>query len=157
MRQNNYDWKSRISRAFTQRIYLMPDDSRMASDENEFRFKVMGNTDNAYNVIINKDARAWCECPDCDARGNFCKHLMFVMIRVIGIPEQQVCEDNFEITDRCLAACRDYFARQANKMLLAEKEEERRKPIEEDDDCPICYERFVDTKSESTVWCKAAC
>jgi hypothetical protein len=136
----------------------MPDQCRMPS-ETEFHFKVMGNTDNAYDVIIDRDAvRVWCSCPDCDARGNFCKHLMFVLIRVIGIPEQEVCEDYFDITERCIGACRDYFERRSNAMLLvANEEEEKRKPIEEDDDCPICYERFVDTKNEATVWCKASC
>lgn len=152
----SYDWRSRLDRAFTQRIHLMPEHSRKASDS-EFFFKVMGNTDNAYDIAITRN-QVWCSCPDCDSRGNFCKHLMFVMIRVMGMPAEQVFEDTFHATDRLMTSCNDYIARMENALkLIEEHAEKRRKPIAEDDECPICYESFADTGSEATVWCKASC
>lgn len=155
---NTYAWRSRLSRAFTQRLYIIHDQSRMTSDT-EFHFKVMGNTDNEYDVVIDASS-VYCSCPDHSTRGNLCKHLMFIMIRAIGMKDQDVqrqYEDAFETNEQTLEHCKRFFSTREEASLLVTKEEEQRKPIEEDDDCPICYESFKDTAKEPTVWCKAAC
>lgn len=157
MRKQGYDWSSRLTRAFTQRIYLMPEQTRCPSP-NEFFFQVMGSTNKAYDIRIVKGEKAWCSCPDCEGGGNFCKHLMFVMIKVLGRASDDVCEDNFDITDRCIEACQKYFVHFENAFKLVQAaEEELRKPVDDEDDCPICYESFADTKAEPLVWCKASC
>ncbi len=159
---SNYQWQSRTSRALTQRIYLMHDQTRMGSDS-EFHFKVMGTTDNAYDVVIEGDTASntvYCSCPDHSQRGNFCKHLIFIMIRVLGIPSHDIhtdYEDCFDTSDLTIEACRRFFATREDALKMIAKEEEKRKPIEDDDECPICYEGFKETAKEPTVWCKAAC
>ncbi len=154
--KKTYDWQSRLDRAFNQRIYLMPDSLTMCN-ENEFRFKVMGNTDNVYDIELSKK-RISCSCPDCKSHGNFCKHLMFVLIRVIGMNAEQVFRDCFSPTLEMLERCRHYFDKREYAIKdMKKQEDDKRKPIEEDDECPICYEFFKDTSKESTVWCKASC
>ena len=152
-----YAWKSRMARAFTQRIYMIHDQSSMSS-ESEFHFKVMGNTDNAYDVVIDGTAVS-CSCPDHSGRGNFCKHLMFVLIRVIGMQSTDVQHSyeggQFDSSKSTLEHCVRFFANRQEALKMVRTEEDKRKPIEEDDECPICYEAFTD--KEATVWCKAAC
>lgn len=167
----DYQWQSRLTRAYTQRIYLMPDAARMASDT-EFHFDIMGSTETAYHVSIEgcnsvtPSGSVYCSCPDHTTRGNFCKHLMLLMTRVLRIPEAIVFEDygqsadnrDFSSTPRTIEYCHRYFAALGDaKKLLEIEEKEKRKPIEADDDCPICYESFAETKSEATVWCRGGC
>lgn len=166
---DDYAWKSRMSRAFTQRIYLMHDQSRMVS-ENNFHFKVMGNTDNAYNVIIDTDSVS-CSCPDHSTRGNFCKHLMFILIRAIGMPPAEVQRDycqacqasqedeEYQTSQSTLRHCARYFENRQNAAVLvaAPAEGVKRKLLEDDDDCPICCESFAETADEATVWCQTSC
>lgn len=155
---DDYDWQTRMARAFTQRIYLV--DGR--AEAQEYHFKVMGNTNNAYDIVLSPD-QVWCSCPDCDARGNFCKHLMFVMIRAIGIDQRQVFENQFTSTPQLLERCADYFTRRESALQsvaiapAVASADDKRKPIEDDDECPICYESFKDTADEPTVWCKSSC
>ena len=47
-----------------------------------------------YDVTVSRHPR--CSCPD-NLKGNLCKHILFVMIRVLGL-----AEDNFLIWQRAL-------------------------------------------------------
>ena len=53
------------------------------NNNHHFDFVVMGSTGNLYTVTISQLVQ--CTCPDC-ARGNICKHILFVMLKVIGLP-----------------------------------------------------------------------
>ena len=46
--------------------------------EDEYTFKVMGNTGNAYNILVTRESIS-CSCPDWS---NICKHMMHLLIRV---------------------------------------------------------------------------
>jgi len=45
-------------------------------------FAVLGSTGNVYNVRIAQTPH--CSCPDHE-RGNLCKHIIFVLLRVLGL------------------------------------------------------------------------
>ena len=152
----SYAWESRITRALTQRIYLIPEES--IGRETEFFFKVMGNTDNVYDVTIT-ESEISCSCPDCSKYRNFCKHIIFVLIRVIGLQRGQLFEIELDAPTRvCTESCAHYFERVSRATeYLKNFEKEKRKPIEDDDECPICYESFFETQNEKTVWCKEGC
>jgi hypothetical protein len=45
-------------------------------------FTVLGSTGNVYTVTVRREPH--CTCPD-HAKGNLCKHIIFVMLRVLGI------------------------------------------------------------------------
>jgi hypothetical protein len=170
MASREYDWTSRIQRAFSQRIYLL--DAQSAS-ESDFSFKVMGNSGQSYDVSINKDIIE-CTCPDHTTRGSLCKHLMFVLIRACRIAQEHICENyyhklEFSTTPSTLEKCAIFMQRREQGLenqrfapaapegrpAKPSKPEVERKPI--DDCCPICYEDFEDTKDEPTVWCRYSC
>ncbi|EKM82298.1 hypothetical protein AGABI1DRAFT_34029 [Agaricus bisporus var. burnettii JB137-S8] len=47
-------------------------------------FKVLGSTANVYTVTI--DHKPKCSCPDNAIRGNHCKHIMFIFLKVLLVP-----------------------------------------------------------------------
>ena len=47
-------------------------------------FTVLGSTGNVYTVTVS--GTPGCDCPD-GRRGNICKHLIFVFVRVLGLPQ----------------------------------------------------------------------
>lgn len=164
--RTDYDWRTRLERAFTQRIYLMEADR---TDNGEsYQFKMMGNSGKPYMITVQNGEDITCSCPDHGMWGNFCKHMMHLLIRVIGMPTELVCnhyykQSNFRSGCETIHALDTWFARRESNLddVGAQDEEVegqvKRREIEEDDDCPICYEAFVDTKNEETVWCRAGC
>lgn len=48
-------------------------------------FKVFGSTGNVYTVV-DTNLRPTCDCPDSQKNGT-CKHISFVMLRVLHVPE----------------------------------------------------------------------
>jgi len=163
--RREYDWDSRLERAFTQRIYLM--DSRQLDDKS-FHFKMMGNSGKPYDISVASGEDISCTCPDHSMWGNLCKHIMHLLIRVMGLPRETVYHtyfrpNNFEVGSETIHFCMSWFARKesaANEVGEVEEEDAghvKRRPIEDDDDCPVCYESFGDTKNEETIWCRAGC
>jgi SWIM zinc finger len=47
-------------------------------------FKILGSTGNVYTVTISHIPS--CSCPDA-TKGNHCKHLIFVFLKVLSVPE----------------------------------------------------------------------
>lgn len=78
--------KERIQRAFEHRLYLI--EQKMINvgqgSPKGCEFFVLGATGNVYTVIL--DSKPSCTCPDA-ARGNTCKHFLFVMLRVLKLPQ----------------------------------------------------------------------
>ena len=78
--------RERIQRAYQHRLYLI--EKKMVDAEEGSptgcEFFVLGATGNVYSVKLEK--RPSCTCPDA-AKGNICKHFLFVMLRVLKLPE----------------------------------------------------------------------
>ena len=77
---------TRINRARTQRLFLVHT-SDIQHDAHphggiSITFAVLGSTGNVYQVVLSKVPS--CSCPD-HAKGNLCKHILFVMLRVVGL------------------------------------------------------------------------
>eukprot|EP01138_Halocafeteria_seosinensis_P015393 gb/GECG01015710.1/.p1 GENE.gb/GECG01015710.1/~~gb/GECG01015710.1/.p1 ORF type:complete len:306 (+),score=38.70 gb/GECG01015710.1/:1-918(+) len=73
----------RIKRALGQRMFLL-DEKMLHSTEDGHpygHFVVLGSRGNAYDVTI--DRLVSCQCPDF-LKGNLCKHVIFVLVRVLG-------------------------------------------------------------------------
>jgi hypothetical protein len=119
-----------------------------------------------YDLSIQKGHDISCSCPDRQISGNFCKHLMHLLIRVIGMPSDQVCNhfyqhSNFQVRSETIHSCETWFALKESNVRLKEDKailgSVKQKEIEDDDDCPVCYEAFVETKKEPIIWCRAGC
>ena len=77
----------RINRALTQRLYLVNQEEVVATDDEEElarSYAVLGSTNNVYDIEIGKVPT--CSCPDFD-NGHLCKHILFVMLKVLRVPQ----------------------------------------------------------------------
>ena len=70
-----------MERVFAQRFYLINREREDGALSEVF--KVLGSTGNLYTVTITN--LPTCDCPDA-LKGNHCKHLLFVMLKVLHVP-----------------------------------------------------------------------
>ena len=171
---HDYNFNSRLDRAFQQRIYLIDccgDIEHKPTNDSSFTFEVMGNTGTAYNINLKEGGKIYCSCPDHDANWKLCKHMLFVLIRILGMNRENVYNDyfkllddekkSFNITNETIELCSLYLKKRESMLLEGVSKDEmgsgvNRKPIGDDDSCPICLEEFSSTK-EKIDWCKGQC
>ncbi|EOD50767.1 putative ring finger domain protein [Neofusicoccum parvum UCRNP2] len=113
----------------------------------EENVEIAGTTGNIYTVNISQVPS--CTCPHAK-KGNQCKHIIYVLIRVLKAPEHLQYQLAFISSE-----LQEIFSK-APPIPSEESGEKdgKRKPIE--GDCPICCEDF-EPGSEEIVYCKAAC
>ena len=97
---------------------------------------MMGNSGEPYEVVVDEEIS--CSCPDHTTRGNLCKHLMFVLIRAIGmnerkthtngvrfinflpsgtVMEQYYAVSTFVTSAETIGRCQDYITRRAQGLV----------------------------------------
>eukprot|EP00935_MAST-01C_sp_MAST-1C-sp1_P000209 g209.t1 len=168
--------RQRINRARSQRLYLV---QRKEIQENgryggpSCDFVVLGSTGNVYIVTICKIPS--CTCPD-HAKGNLCKHILFVLLKVARLPSSsphvyQKALLNSELQEifafvserhsnvLANAQVRKEYAKLSgeavDKIAGTEEGGVKRKPLTDGDDCMICFEEMKE--SEGLTFCMAAC
>jgi hypothetical protein len=164
--------QQRIDRAVTQRLYLVQKGDVTA--DLTCSFAVLGSTGNVYNVEIAHTAS--CTCPDHRKRSALCKHILFVLLKVMQLPSNsplvyQAAWLTTELEEMfaLLAArrvggavvanetVRKLYAKiESGKPLEEENNSKNRKTLDEDSDCPICFESLKDG-SEPLTFCRAMC
>ena len=141
----------RIERCYTDNIYLI--ESLPSEDEYERRYLIMGNSGNTYKVTIAKKPN--CTCPDYRTRRNRCKHIFFVLIRIMNI-------NNF--TDRQFSEEElvDMFSNipdiPQNLIYQGERPEEPKavnQKFDKGDVCPICLDPLENGKDLD--YCRFSC
>lgn len=115
-----------------------------------------GTTGNLYTQHIGQVPT--CDCPHAQ-KGNQCKHLVYIMLRVLKAPEAiaiQLALTSSELRDLFHNAAPIPTADSGvdGKTEIAAETDGNRKPIE--GECCICYTEFEPDK-EAIVYCKAAC
>lgn len=172
----------RISRAVHQRLFLVDVSSPTKCPNHggpSVTLSVLGSTGNIYEVTISKVPK--CSCPDA-MKGNICKHLLFVMLKVIGLPVNNnlvyqsayLTEELDEIIgllqNRTRQLGRDVVANEAVKQQFdamnkgeaaatsAKKEEDSKIVAKEvEGDCPICFDPLGSNNLSLLTFCKQAC
>ena len=81
--------EARRDRAFQHRIYLL-DTVWPNREEASASFGILGTTKTVYIVKISDDQGVKCTCPDFRNRGSYCKHALFVLLRVLKVPFAQL-------------------------------------------------------------------
>ena len=160
--------RQRIDRARTQRLYLV---QRTDFENGQGKFVVLGSTGNVYEVVIAEIPH--CSCPD-HAKGNLCKHILFVMLKVVGLdPSSPLVYQAAYLQSEL----REIFAllqsrRVGGSVLANEKVQSKyaslqgggsddpqngvaRKSLDADSDCPICFDNME--AGSSLTYCKATC
>lgn len=168
--------RARIDRAKTQRLYLVRRGN--VSDDLECEFVVLGSTGNVYTVKIAK--LPFCTCPD-SQKGHHCKHILFVLMKVIGIDSDSpllyqaaLISSELEQIFRCMENRRvggGTNAVMANEQVRAsyaaslkgecdtttnddESGKDKRKTLDQDADCPICFDSLA---SGTLTFCRSTC
>ena len=143
----------RIERCYTDNIYLiesMPEDPHFPYQRT---YVIMGHSGNIYNVTINH--RPNCTCPDYIQRGNRCKHIYFVLMRIMNI-------DNYSERSYSNEELEEMFLNippvAKNLMYEGEKPKEEKEvdqKFEKGDICPICLDPLENGKELD--FCRFSC
>lgn len=165
--------RTRIERAKSQRLYMVTWNRNTIGGT----FVVLGSTGNVYNVTIGHVNT--CSCPDA-RKGNHCKHIIFVLLKVLQEPSTSPIVWQGGFTDRELdilfrrlkiltekrTLCVNAVASDAVKRAYSQSTgdatsvEIEQRPLAKDSECPICCELLLNddqTRDEPVVWCKNSC
>ncbi len=141
--------QQRIDRALSQSMYLV---TKSDVQDLSCTFVVLGSTGNVYDVTINRTPH--CSCPD-HAKGNLCKHILFVLLKVMAIPsssplvyQQAWIKTELEEMYSCMAQRFQQVsgAVLAKSVVRNEYAKLQRGPVlqvacrQDQEDCPICFD-----------------
>ena len=143
----------RIERCYTDNIYLI----ESLPPEEEFPFKrkylIMGNSGRTYRVTISN--RPNCTCPDYINRANRCKHIYFVLIRIMQISNYT----DREYSDDELLEMFENIPHIARSLMYGgekpSEEKEVNQKFDKGDICPICLDPLENGKELD--YCKYSC
>jgi hypothetical protein len=159
------DWLnySRKQRGMSQKLYLIE-----ATDH--FNYVIMGSTGNVYHVNISNSPT--CTCPDHTTRHNRCKHIYFVLLRIMKVID---CEQE-KYTNEEIEQMVKNINNIQNVSVDSQTQQKYHKLTEKnidklvdknsnvsatdnikglDDLCPICLDDMEN--GEDYVFCKADC
>jgi hypothetical protein len=163
---------SRKIKGACQKLFLIENIS--ANKEFEKKFRIMGSTGNVYNVTI-KDIPE-CTCPDFRMRGSRCKHIYFVLIKLMKTDNQdeevyeekdlKIMFDNIpNISENLIVndQLRGLYKKILKEEVLTEEERESAKEFNlisgkklvENEMCPVCLEDLND--GTELDYCKFSC
>jgi len=155
----------RVARVMSQRFFMI--DRRREGREPCEEFKVLGSTGNVYTVIIDRFPS--CDCPDA-ARGNHCKHILFIFLKVLQVPqssglwyqkalltsELQSIFANAPQAPTALAhdKVRNAYAHASGKASTSTPSDSKKRIPGPEDSCPICYEGMHGIAQKKLVFCE---
>ncbi|POY74544.1 hypothetical protein BMF94_2305 [Rhodotorula taiwanensis] len=160
----------RADRVFAQRFFCV--DRKRTSPTAE-HFSVLGSTGNLYTVKIQNLPS--CDCPD-GAKGNHCKHLLFVFLKVLGVPTHSnlwyqsalltsELEAIFALARPAPCNVLEDRVKTAFEIATGKKKVDtstdagggdglvKKRIPQEGDSCPICYEDFEAGKKTGLIFC----
>ncbi|KAF1976079.1 hypothetical protein BU23DRAFT_552081 [Bimuria novae-zelandiae CBS 107.79] len=138
------------ARALSQRLTVLSRERIGTDDVPEEKVVMAGSTGNVYTQHIKLVPS--CDCPHA-RKGNQCKHIIYVMLRVLKAPEEvgyQLALTSSELGD----IFRNAAPIPTDGDQQKTETDGKRKAVE--GECPICYTDFGPGK-EAIVYCKAAC
>ena len=150
-------------RGTTQNLFLI--ESLKANEQYERKYIVMGSTGNIYNVVIKNIPE--CSCPDYSTRHKRCKHIYFILLRVMKIED----EDQEEYTNNELLEMFKNIPHVTNNLLVDGKTKQKYDTLKNnnkldpksqdvtkkgtDDLCPICLDDLEN--GDDLDHCKFSC
>lgn len=101
-----FDQEKRMKKITKEPFYLL---DLNQNDKGNYVFNVSGSTANVYNTTLYPEERkVFCSCPDARShakkQGCVCKHICFIMIRVLKLPlqlfESDLLDNNLHMSDQ---------------------------------------------------------
>lgn len=141
--------KGRLNRALKNRLYLI---SANQENSQEWNFSVEGTTGNIYNVNFNKEKLS-CTCPDYRLRNNICKHIYFIIGRVLK--DLSLMDELGNSPDISIFSVAKDLSERLNNVLYDRLNKQKVEPnnltIPEEECCPICYEDYEENESADSL------
>ena len=165
---------TRIERCFTDNLYLVESIPPNLNEEKKRVYLIMGSTGNVYSVVITN--KPTCTCPDFKQRKKRCKHIYFVLIRIMKVENPIIkikyfTNENLEemfnniplITNNLIVdkSKRDKFHEITNNIKSNDNNEKNKKnekviqKLNDEDICPICLDNLNNGKELD--YCKYSC
>ena len=155
--------RSRKHRSKNQKIFLVQCHNSETAFEK--KYDVMGTTGNVYTVTINNTPI--CTCPDFMTRHKRCKHIYFVLIKIMHIEEDM--EDSKKYSNEDLTDMFNSIPEIMNNLIISDKIIDKYNNVKDTDNkksitveqraindlCPICLDD-LDNGSEID-YCKFSC
>lgn len=144
---------ARKTRCITDKIYLI--ESKMITNY-EQEYVIMGTTGNVYKVHICNNPT--CTCPDFTQRNNRCKHIYFVLLRIMKVTDS----DKKTYDDNDLVIMFNNIPEIVSALFV--DNDIRKKYVElnpknitmkDDDVCPICLDDIYN--GQDIDYCKTQC
>jgi hypothetical protein len=146
--------ESRQDRALRQRLLLA--DSEIRIENGGCTFQVIGSKGDFYNVKIDKFPH--CDCLDYKNRQIACKHIYFVLSRVLHQPEE-IWKKGSQFTDEqvlvFLEAARKLQESRECWLEVDEVDHKQPRSVEDQKECCVCLCDFV--KEEKLIFCYNVC
>lgn len=152
---------ARQARALSQRILLVRDS--LAVTEEGVECRVIGSRGTEYTVKIGSEST--CDCPDATFNQQTCKHLYFVLAKVLQMEEDVWRHGNRHFMASTVEIMQvKALLRRENTWPSQPAEGEdkttttpqvKRRDVREQKECPVCLEEFQE--SEELVWCTLSC
>ena len=164
---------TRIERCFTDNLYLVESIPPNLNEEKKRVYLIMGSTGNVYSVVITN--KPTCTCPDFRQRKKRCKHIYFVLIRIMKVENpiiKKFTNDNLDemfniiplITNNLIVdkSKRDKFHEITNniksnnsKEINSKTDNKVKQRLNDNDICPICLDSLNNGKELD--YCKYSC
>jgi hypothetical protein len=140
-------------RAMTQRLTVLSRQRSGADELPEESVVMAGSTGNVYTQRIGLVPS--CDCPHA-MKGNQCKHIVYVMLRVLKAREDIAYQLALTSTELCevLKNAPPIPGVETDPTDAHGEQDGHRKPIE--GECPICYDHLEPGK-DAIVYCKISC
>mgnify|MGYP000914489915 CR=1 FL=1 len=150
-------------RGMTQPIYLINFDAQKENIVSK-KFTVLGTTGSVYTVNINQ--KPTCTCFDFKRRKSRCKHIYFILTRVMKVPQENedIVEFSPEQVEQMFTNMQeiaksvyinDDLKKMYNIMSAQNIAENKTVPMKDEEFCPICLD-YVNC-GEPIDYCKYAC
>jgi hypothetical protein len=143
----------RIERCFTDNIYLIESLPEDEDNPYERSYIIMGNSGRTYTVTISH--RPKCTCPDFRTRANRCKHIFFVLIRIMNVSNFQDKTYSEEELEEMFENIPQVAKNLIYQGKLPSQQEEVNQKFDKDDICPICLDPLENGKELD--YCKYSC
>jgi hypothetical protein len=143
----------RIERCFTDNIYLIESLPEDEDNPYERSYIIMGNSGRTYTVTISH--RPKCTCPDFRSRANRCKHIFFVLIRIMNVSNFQDKTYSEEELEEMFENIPEVAKNLIYQGKLPSQQEEVNQKFDKDDICPICLDPLENGKELD--YCKYSC
>ncbi|KAF1928670.1 uncharacterized protein M421DRAFT_62447 [Didymella exigua CBS 183.55] len=142
------------NRALIQRLTVLSRERCGTNELPEEKVVIAGSTGNVYTVNVGLIPS--CDCPHAQ-KGNQCKHIIYIMLRVLKAREDVACQlalTGTELRELIKNAPLIPGVETDGNDRPGEEQDGNRKTIE--GECPICYDE-LDSRNDEIVYCKTSC